>query len=141
MFQTFEALEFAMIGIHGHDEIQSIIKSSCSSGMSIDFPYSMAGFQVDLSECLNLKVLPGIVQELMQKTQKLIFMCPITNESHTFVCPNDEDDTTHITRMTRDEWLRFFPFSAAPLDDLTRQVRGPEYYHGSVSVLLQHKRV
>ena len=91
----------------------------------------------DVFEHVPLPHLKNVVNELMRVSPKLLFLCPVADEHGNFICPRDEDDVTHITRLTKEKWLSSFPYQATEHNEVLLVVRGKEHAHGSVCVLLE----
>lgn len=69
--------------------------------------------------------------------RQIMAIIPLADENGKFLFPLYENDPTHITRMTRDEWLGFFPYTIAEdYRDLTAQVRRPDKVDSTLCLLL-----
>jgi hypothetical protein len=71
----------------------------------------------------------------MRVAPKLIFLCPIAGADGKYLRASDEDDATHITRLTKEQWLTFFPYKTTERAAAIADIRG-EHAYGSVCALL-----
>ena len=89
----------------------------------------------DVFEHVPVSDLKPLVDELMRIAAKLIFLCPVVGPEGTYLRTTDEEDATHITRLTKEEWLALFPYKTTECAVAIPAIKG-EHAYGSVCALL-----
>lgn len=89
----------------------------------------------DVFEHVPAEHLKPLVDELMRIAPKLIFLCPVAGPHGTYLRATDEEDVTHVTRLTREQWLTLFPYKTTERAAAIAAIKG-EHAYGSVCALL-----
>lgn len=90
----------------------------------------------DVFEHIPVDDLQNTVAELLRIAPKLVFLVPICDASGHFVRSSDEQDISHITRLTKQQWLTLFPYKTTECPEVLVPIKG-EYAYGSVCVRLE----
>jgi len=78
----------------------------------------------DVFEHIPQHQLHDVADHLLWLGNQIMAIIPLVGEDRKFIFPLYEDDPTHVTRLTRDEWLGFFPYTfVEDRQDLTPKVR------------------
>jgi cyclopropane fatty-acyl-phospholipid synthase-like methyltransferase len=83
--------------------------------------------------------IPRLSNELMRVAEKLLLVIPTVNDQRKFIFDLYEQDPTHITRLTSEEWLAFFESFHPHVEecsDLTPKIRRPDKVMGTTCILL-----
>lgn len=93
----------------------------------------------DVFEHIPKKELPSVASELLRLSDKLMFIVPVSDKLGNFICQEDEKDTSHITRLTKQQWLSLFPYSSSECIEVLRIVKKQKAV-GSTCILLEPRR-
>lgn len=77
--------------------------------------------------------------ELLRVAEKLLLIIPTVNDQRKFIFDLYEQDPTHITRLTSEEWREFFATFYPTVEersDLTPKIRRPDKVMGTTCILL-----
>lgn len=78
----------------------------------------------DVFEHIDQGELHDVADQLLCLGRQILAIIPLVGEDRKFLFPLYEKDPTHITRLTRDEWLGFFPYTLVEdCRELTPKVR------------------
>lgn len=89
----------------------------------------------DVFEHIPVDRLQAIVRNMLQIAPKVVFLVPISDESGHFLRASDERDVSHITRLTKEQWLALFPYKATECPEALVPIKG-EHAYGSVCIRL-----
>jgi SAM-dependent methyltransferase len=90
----------------------------------------------DVFEHIPVSALQQIVRELLRIAPRLVFLVPVCDESGRFIRATDEQDVSHITRLTREQWSVLFPYRATECSEVLESIKG-EHAYGSLCVRLE----
>jgi SAM-dependent methyltransferase len=93
----------------------------------------------DVFEHIPKAKIAALSHELMRVAQKLLLIIPIVGEDRKFIFDLYEQDPTHVTRLTREEWVNLFSRlhqSVLECPDLVSKVRRRDKVMGTVCILL-----
>jgi cyclopropane fatty-acyl-phospholipid synthase-like methyltransferase len=93
----------------------------------------------DVFEHIPESEIPRLSRELLRVAEKLLLVIPVVNEKGKFIFDLYEQDPTHITRLTPDEWLKFFDSFHPGVEecpDLTPKIRRSDKVMGTTCILL-----
>jgi len=78
----------------------------------------------DVFEHIDERELHDVADRLLCIGRQIMAIVPLVDKRGKFIFPLYEKDPTHVTRLTRDEWLGFFPYTVAEdCHELTPKVR------------------
>jgi cyclopropane fatty-acyl-phospholipid synthase-like methyltransferase len=90
----------------------------------------------DVFEHIPLEQLHHVVDELMRISSKVIFLVPFCDANGHFICAEDEKDTSHITRLTKEAWLAEFPYKTTEHTEVAKIVKGAKAYGSFCAVMV-----
>jgi len=91
----------------------------------------------DVFEHIDERRLHDVADRLLCIGGQVLAIIPVVNEDRKFVFSLYDDDPTHITRLTRNEWLGFFPYTVAEdYHELTPMVRRADKVAGTLCLRL-----
>ncbi|HSX07365.1 MAG TPA: class I SAM-dependent methyltransferase [Candidatus Saccharimonadales bacterium] len=91
----------------------------------------------DVFEHIPKGELHDVTDRLLCIAKQIMAIIPLADENGKFLFPLYENDPTHITRMTRNEWLGFFPYSSVrDYEELTAKVRRPDKVDSTLCLML-----
>lgn len=93
----------------------------------------------DVLEHVPIAEIPDLSRELLRVARKLLIIIPTVDETGEFIFKPYEQDPTHITRFTHQEWLDLFARLHTSVEEcsaLTSMIRRPDKVMGTVCILL-----
>jgi SAM-dependent methyltransferase len=92
----------------------------------------------DVFEHIEEDKLHDLTDEMLRIGQRILAIIPVVDKDRKFIFEPYDHDPTHITRLTRNEWLGFFVYTLAQdREELTPQIRRPDKVDGTLSLLLE----
>jgi len=147
MTVAFNSLGYQAVGVdpspdaikNALPQARGLVRQLDHTGLS-NFPNDSVDLVLakDVFEHIDERRLHDLADELICIGGKVLAIIPVVDEDRRFIFDLYERDKTHITRLTRNEWLGFFPHSdVTDCKELTPKVRRADKVVGTLCLLLE----